>query len=888
MKKFLYVLSISLVAGGAYLGYKNTSVVTYQERSSSHLLSSDQSASLAQNGFEDAMAYYRMIAGNQETGLIENWMVQQATDNIITRVQRRMDKPITWEFAGPDNVGGRTRAYLIDRANSRLRFAGAVSGGVFRSSNAGVTWQAVNPLQENLNVSSLTQTKDGIIYYGTGEGGFVSVSGSKNGTPGFAAGGIFRSEDGGQTFNSIPGTNAWAFTSILAADSIKPERLWAGTQSGLRYSDDKGVSWTVIPGTGNCREVQIASDGTIFAYFGANNIIRSTDGGATFTPGQIQFRSPIARLRIAVSPQDPNYVYVVSAIQGSTSMEGLYRSTDKGATFQLIQAGGSTLFNPLSQIGTLQGQGNFDLCLTVDPENRERCIIGGVQLAEWNNGNAKMIGSLASFPQNPFYVHADKHEFLWDYSTQPPTLIICTDGGMFHSTDKGTTFVERTRNYTTTQFYGLAVNQAGHIFGGTQDNGTLLVNGNGNTPLSSVRVLGGDGFQTEFSRLSPNVLFAESQYGNLRRSINGGVSFAPIWDNRLTGSGAGVSFEFADFNAQFKLWENDANEEDSRLFFCTRDRVWMAINSTNTSQIPSWFVIADNASGIGGGRFIDIEYSEDGGSLFICRGSSLSRVDGINLANFDTLVLSAFAKDANLTVTNVGANLPNGSRTITSINLDPNNPNRALVTLGNYGNATYVFLSENILDASPTFTNISGNLPRFPVYDGIISTENPNYFVVVTEFGVWASENGGATWEEQNEGMARVPTYIIRQYKWNQWEGPRVYIATHGAGYFKSNSLLTSARATRKPTAKQVSLSAYPNPASKTTTINVSSEKNLKNAEVRIMDMQGRIVKTQNLGDLMIGTNTIILDLDGLKTANYLVMLQARGFAESTRISVFN
>jgi hypothetical protein len=211
-----------------------------------------------------------------------------------------------------------------------------------------------------------------------------------------------------------------------------------------------------------------------------------------------------------------------------------------------------------------------------------------------------------------------------------------------------------------------------------------------------------------------------------------------------------------------------------------------------------------------------------------------------------------------------------------------------VVTLGNYGNATYVFLSENILDASPTFTNITGNLPRFPLYDGIISTENPNYFVVVTEFGVWASENGGATWEEQNEGMARVPTYIIRQYKWNQWEGPRVYIATHGAGYFKSNSLLTSARAMSKPTAKQISLSAYPNPASKSTTINVSSEKVLRNAEVRIMDMQGRVVKTQPLGDLMIGTNTITLDLNGLKTANYLVMLQSSGFAESTRISVFN
>lgn len=896
MKKLLYTLSFTVLTGALYWVF-NPSQSVYNPREKAHLYDQNHAGEFAGIGFDEAMAYHHYLAANQETQTLEPWMVQEALKTVNRQTERRLGKPITWDFAGPDNVGGRTRAYIIDRDNPNIRFSGGVSGGLFVSNNNGFTWSAVNPMQENLNISCMTQTLDRVIYYGTGEGGFVSNSGTKDGTPGFIHGGVFKSDDGGQTFSQLSNTVSFGFISAIASDSLVPSRVWVGTQTGLRYSDDQGASWTQIPFTGNTRDVQIGPDGTIFVYSG-NQILRSTDGGASFSALQVNFNhtapdrtASVSRIRIAVSPQDPNYVYLLAAgglsgVSGVNHLVGIYRSKDKGDNFELIQRGGSILYNPISQIGTLQGQGNFDLCITVDPENKDRVIVAGVQIAEWNNGEARIIGSLVQSPVNPAYIHADKHEFLWDYTTKPPTLITLTDGGMFHSADKGRTFAERTRNFTTTQFYGLAANQSGHIVGGTQDNGTLFINGRGNTPLSSVRLLGGDGFQNEISRLNNNIIFAESQYGNLRRSVNGGVSFAPIWDNRLVGTGAGTNPQFADFNAQFKLWEDD-NTGKGRLFFCTRDDVWMATDALNPSEVPSWYRLAGaGGGGLGGGRIIDIEYTPDGGSLFVAKGTNLFRIDGINLATFDTNTLSAEQIAPEIIVSNIGTALPN-NRVITSLNLDPNNPNRALITLGNYNNQTYVFLSENILDAQPTFTNVTGAAIRFPVYDAIISATDPNYFVAATEFGIWATENGGNTWVEQNEGMARVATYIIRQYEWNEWEGPRVYIATHGTGFYRSNSLLTNVSKPKMRT-NTASMHVYPNPANQNLNFSFELLKSTENGSAQILDMTGKEVKSIPLGGLQNGLQQKSVYVGDIKAGNYILKVQAGNQMFVNKISVLN
>ena len=122
---------------------------------------------------------------NEATGTIEpEWFEEAVSQADAMRLNRRANKPLKWEGMGPDNVGGRLRAFLIHKDSSNVWFAGSVSGGLFRSFTKGQSWTPVNDRQENLGVTCIAQNPvTGTIFYGTGEGGFVNLSGTRNGSP---------------------------------------------------------------------------------------------------------------------------------------------------------------------------------------------------------------------------------------------------------------------------------------------------------------------------------------------------------------------------------------------------------------------------------------------------------------------------------------------------------------------------------------------------------------------------------------------------------------------------------------------------------------------------------------------------------------------------------
>ena len=129
---------------------------------------------------------------------------------------------------------------------------------------------------------------------------------------------------------------------------------------------------------------------------------------------------------------------------------------------------------------------------------------------------------------------------------------------------------------------------------------------------------------------------------------------------------------------------------------------------------------------------------------------------------------------AELVQTEITSNLSVFNRTITSLAIDDANSDRAVISLGNYGNTNYVYITNNLSAASPTWTSIQGALPKFPVYHALISEDDPNVIILGTEFGVWATNNGSAatpTWTENVTGvktdmpMPRVPVFEIIQIK---------------------------------------------------------------------------------------------------------------------------
>ncbi len=582
---------ISLGLGAlAVVGYAGWTVsgqgttAQYQPRNTSDVVA----------GKHGAFEYINSMRANLLTGEVD------PADEIAAREmalqQTRSGKTglgLEWEEAGPDNFGGRTRAFLIDKDNPNLLFAGSVAGGLFRSTNGGASWNVVNDNQENLAVVSICQTINGDIYYGTGEGMYTGTSG--NGGSGTLGAGVFKSTDGGLTFtrlqSTLPTPNQagaqWSAVGQLIAHKTNPNIVWAATNSGLFRTSDGGQTWTLqatslLPNTNPVTDMTQGPDGSIWVAFSLGRLIYSPDGEDNWVEISKQGAGPTdigrspGRQAIAVSPQDANFVYVVQSIsiQGSEVMHGVWRTTDKGTTWTRIatKAPGFDPFVASHGLTESRGQAFYDMDIVVPGNNKDRVLVAGVDMWDWELGKSwRKLTQWNAFRLSPFFVHADHHRFRWDLS-KPNTVYITTDGGIFRSNDGGVSWGELNRNYATIQFYAFDVNEDRHIMGGTQDNGTFLINGRGNTPNAAFSIFGGDGGWAAMSRLDPRVWYLETQYGNVRRTENGGESYGNPFSSKVAqASPAPGSPGFAAFVAPFVLHEsiNDTKSVDSVSFIAS-------------------------------------------------------------------------------------------------------------------------------------------------------------------------------------------------------------------------------------------------------------------------------------------------------------------------------
>lgn len=816
--------------------------------------------------------YFNSLRSNILTGTVSETEYMSAL-NASLALESKRSISADWFELGPDNVGGRTRAFLQDRDTPSNMFVGGVSGGLFRSSSRGSSWKPVNDYQENLNISCIAQNSDGIIAYGTGEGSFVSISGTPTGTPGFQGAGIFVSTNRGRSFTRINSTSSFGNINSMDAES-NGQRIYAGTNSGIKYSDN-GTTWTAAR-NGNCNEIKVASNGNVYAQSGVA-IVRSKDRGVTWsviTP----VNADISRASIAVSPEDPNYVYFMAS-GGDSRLSGVFRSTDGGDSWEMIIGAGTTYFDPLVS-GLTSPQGGYNNVITVNPKDKNHIIMGGAYLAEWRNGsNPKYIASLNDFGgANPAYVHADKHVLKWDMSTNPPTFICGNDGGLFFSSDNLKTFTQRNFGFNVTQFYSVAADYEGNVTGGTQDNGSQYINKRGNTKMSAVEIKGGDGFQSEISVKNNAIVFSETYYGNLTRSRDYGKSQSCIWDRRIAKVFTGLTdtakycdhshpSSWAPFNTKIRLWEHPLyDSSESRMFLARYGQLWMGIGVTDFQKEPEWYLIANTQ---GNSQVWDIEPTLDGNSVFFSNSTTIYRIDGLNTATYYKWS-NPTSIPPGITVSNIGFS-PAGGRSITSINLDPNNSNTALITLGNYGSTNYVYKGTNML-GSPTYTNITGNLPAMPVYDGFIDVGNSNKLFVGTDIGVYASDDGGATWTSQNtsgNGFPKVATLALRQYIFPGRFRGSIYAGTHGRGFFECQQFKTSIADMKTPKGAQI-ITAYPNPASEQTNLKFNT-KTIEDITVTVYDITGKTVFTKVFSALSPGEQHLTIETGGIQAGSYIV-----------------
>ncbi len=313
---------------------------------------------------------------------LEQLKAAQRNKQIFAQARRQA---LNFVERGPGNLPGRTRALVVlpgdPTGNSWI--AGAVGGGLWRTTNAGVSWTNLTPDLPNLAVSTLviSASDPSTMYVGTGES-FAGISGVRGD-------GILKSIDGGLTWSQLTSTvsnddfqnvnriiiNPSDPDVVLACTSNDPN--FSSFDSGIFKSTDGGSSWTrVFTGSRRVQQLLASPDNFNVLYAALNNggVFKSINQGNTWFSSSTGL-IPDGRIEIAIAPTNSNRIYasVEGNISGSDS--DFYISDDAGANWAIVveENGGENL-------DFLGGQGNYDNSIAVHPYHEDMVYVGGVNL----------------------------------------------------------------------------------------------------------------------------------------------------------------------------------------------------------------------------------------------------------------------------------------------------------------------------------------------------------------------------------------------------------------------------------------------------------------------------------------------------------------------------
>ncbi len=648
-----------------------------------------------------------------------------------------------WEWLGPGNIGGRTRAVVIDHANPSVMYAGGVSGGVWKTLNGGASWAPLNDFLASIQIGSLAMDPNDsqTIWIGTGEG---VIGGSPRGD------GVFVSNDGGATFSQLSSTtgNAFDYVNRIVFAPGSSTTAMVATNSGLFLTEDAGNTMQQMLSL-RIFDVEYDPTDAMKVVCSASNQVRtSVDGGATWqtatgiSPGG-------GRVEIAIAPSNSSIVYA------SVANSGLYRSDDGGATFAQTSA-----TNYMAHPGS-PSQGWWDNAIWVDPTDADTVVVGGIDLWRSRDGGATLT-RISQWQFAPSSAHADNHWIIHhpDYDgVTNRTVYFGNDGGVYMTSDvyNVSTFLlwqELNNNYGVTQFYSGAGNATDRVLGGTQDNGTLVFDGDSESWFTMV---GGDGTYVAADSELTNYFYGAWQYGNMVRSQNEGQSWVYIADGVTD-----VAAQTSNFVPPFIL---DPNNQ-ARLIF-GGDSLW---RTNNARGVPvDWDIIKPS---IGPNVSAIAIAPGDADLMYVAHtdGSIYKSVDATSPApTWERLDDGTF--------------LPN--RWATRLAIDPGNHNHVYVTFSGFSLGN-VWKTE---DGGTSWASVSGMgagaLPACPMNSIVLDPDIAGRLFVGSDLGVLFSDNDGQTWGTNNLGPAN--TIVDELFLWNTSDnGTWLVAATHGRGMFRT------------------------------------------------------------------------------------------------------
>ncbi|HWH50303.1 MAG TPA: hypothetical protein VN651_02075, partial [Gemmatimonadaceae bacterium] len=681
-------------------------------------------------------------------------------------------RALTFRSIGPAVMSGRIADVAVtDARDSRAHigniiYAGAATGGVWKSTNAGVSWTPVfdSVRTGSVGAVAVAPSDPDIVWVGTGESN--NMRSSSWGT------GVYKSTDGGKTWSGAMLPKSQHIGRIII-DPRDPNivyvaalgPLWtSGGERGLYKTTDGGKSWTntkeISKYTGFGEIVMDPSNPDVlyaaaeererreYGFLPAGTeagIFKTTDGAKTWTKlAKGLPTGEIGRIGMSVCKSRPSTVYAM--ISAKAPGNGLYRSDDAGASWEHVndQDGTAWYYSQVRCDPT-----DPDHVITLNANSRESHD-GGKTWAPFAQGNG---------------IHTDHHA-LWINDDNPEQLVLGTDGGLYMSWDAGKSW-DHIESIVAGQFYAIAVDDAlpfYNVYGGLQDNQTWggpsrTRNSFGPTNADWFRMAGGDGFYAVPDPLDHQLVYAESQTGgvvrydertgqtkNIRPTPKPGERLRYNWSAPILPSKHDAKTVYIAANFLFK--STDRGDSWERLGGDLTRNI-------DRNKLPLRGAVPDSTA-----------FGRNEGT------AEFSNITTVDESPMRAGLLAVGTDDGLIQVTR------DGGKTWTKTDRFPSVPETTYVSHvvwsnTNEGTIYATFDGHRSNDFKPyvakstdygkTWTSIAGDLPDGGSVQVIREhPRQPNLLFAGTEFGVFSSIDGGGHWTQLKSGLPGVPVDDIQ------------------------------------------------------------------------------------------------------------------------------
>lgn len=643
---------------------------------------------------------------------------------------------------------GRVDRIAFHPTNANFFYIATPYGGLWVTQDGGQTWDCLTDQIPSIGISGIVVDKinPDILYILTGTADYQVNSFTTLFELNAPSLGVFKSVDAGLSWNStgsFPLSNG--VTSYITYDLVQDPGnsavLFAATSDGIFKTANSGGTWTKVK-TGKHFDLHfhVFPSATRLYATDEDEIFYSTPAGLTWSTSIFDTNPTISSQRIALTSNAYGYLYAVAGGAVSNgSFQGTYKSSDAGNNF-ILQTNTPNILGYDVNGNDDKDQAAYDLCIAAHWTSHDYVTFGGINVWGSTNGGATLSNKTVWYQNQDIskaYIHADQHALA--YNPLNLKLYSCNDGGVYVSTDQGTSWTNLSKGLYISQFYHLAQSpKSSYKFaGGLQDNG-IKYRAKGTKDFT--HMAGADGFSTSFSPHNPDIFYITRNNEVLRMKYS---------------DGSQVSLASLDFYPHILAHPVDTNIVFLGGVFNSTPGVWKS-----TNQGGDWIYKG------GKGSWAMAVSASDPTKMYAAGGDSFAPGAG------GVYYSSNSGESWTLISSNPGFPTSANYNTVTDIAIDPNYPENVFVTVGGFIAGSKIFYSG---DAGLSWSNLSNNLPNVVVHS--VAVEGSKIYVG-TDISLYRRDYSNATWIDIGDNLPYVPiTEIIPDTKTG-----KITIATFGRG----------------------------------------------------------------------------------------------------------